>query len=309
MSELTLKEANEAERAAKGERSGVSQAGCRGPRRFKRSAPCPPSAFAPGATADKPLLRLRRATGVSLSGTYAEGGANGAERAAKGERSEVRQAGCRGPRRFKRSAPCKTRTCDLLVRSQTLYPTELRARKPRLYHPPFANRYNRQVSVEAHRQHAPASVRCFVLTISDTRTAETDSSGDAIASELTAAGHEVIGRRIVRDDPGAVSEIVKSESLNADLIVTTGGTGITARDSTYEAIAALLDKRLDGFGELFRMLSYEQIGAAAMLSRACAGSIGTTAVFALPGSTHAVKLAMDKLILPEIGHVVRELHR
>jgi molybdenum cofactor biosynthesis protein B len=165
------------------------------------------------------------------------------------------------------------------------------------------------VSVETHRQHAPASVRCFVLTISDTRTAETDSSGDAIAWELTAAGHEVIGRRIVRDDPGAVSEIVKSESPNADLIVTTGGTGITARDSTYEAIAALLDKRLDGFGELFRMLSYEQIGAAAMLSRACAGSIGTTAIFALPGSGHAVKLAMEKLILPEIGHVVRELHR
>ncbi len=165
------------------------------------------------------------------------------------------------------------------------------------------------MSVETHRQHAPASVRCFVLTISDTRTAETDASGDAIAWELTAAGHEVIGRRIVRDDPGAVSEIVKSESLRADLIVTTGGTGITARDSTYEAIATLLDKRLDGFGELFRMLSYEQIGAAAMLSRACAGSIGTTAIFTLPGSAHAVKLAMDKLILPEIGHVVRELHR
>ena len=165
------------------------------------------------------------------------------------------------------------------------------------------------MSVENHRQHAPASVRCFVLTISDTRTAETDTSGDAIAWELSAAGHDVIGRRIVRDDPGAVSEIVRAESLNADLIVTTGGTGITARDSTYEAISTLLDKRLDGFGELFRMLSYEQIGAAAMLSRACAGSIGTTAVFALPGSGHAVKLAMEKLILPEIGHVVRELHR
>ena len=219
------------------------------------------------------------------------------------------QAGCRGPRRFKINAPCKTRTCDLLVRSQTLYPTELRARKRRLYHPRIANRYNREVSVETHRQHAPASVRCFVLTISDTRNAETDSSGDAIAWELTAAGHQVIGRRIVRDDPGAVSEIVKSESLNADLIVTTGGTGITARDSTYEAIATLLDKKLDGFGELFRMLSYEQIGAAAMLSRACAGTIGTTAIFALPGSAHAVKLAMDKLILPEIGHVVHELHR
>ena len=148
-----------------------------------------------------------------------------------------------------------------------------------------------------------------MLTISDTRTAETDASGDAIAQALTSAGHDVAGRRIVRDDPATVREIVRAESRNVPAIVTTGGTGITARDSTYEAISALLDKRLDGFGELFRMLSYEQIGSAAMLSRACAGSIGTTAIFALPGSEQAVRLAMDKLILPEIGHVVRELHR
>jgi molybdenum cofactor biosynthesis protein B len=148
-----------------------------------------------------------------------------------------------------------------------------------------------------------------VLTISDTRTAETDASGDAIAQALTSAGHDVAGRRIVRDDPATVREIVRAESRNVPVIVTTGGTGITARDSTYEAISTLLDKRLDGFGELFRMLSYEQIGSAAMLSRACAGSIGTTAIFALPGSEQAVRLAMDKLILPEIGHVVRELHR
>jgi molybdenum cofactor biosynthesis protein B len=148
-----------------------------------------------------------------------------------------------------------------------------------------------------------------VLTISDTRTAETDTSGDAIAQALTSAGHDVAGRRIVRDDPATVREIVRAESRSVPVIVTTGGTGITARDSTYEAISMLLDKRLDGFGELFRMLSYEQIGSAAMLSRACAGSIGTTAIFALPGSEQAVRLAMDKLILPEIGHVVRELHR
>ena len=165
------------------------------------------------------------------------------------------------------------------------------------------------MSVATHRKDAPASVRCFVLTISDTRTAETDASGDAIAQALTSAGHDVAGRRIVRDDPASVREIVRAESRNVPVIVTTGGTGITARDSTYEAISALLDKRLDGFGELFRMLSYEQIGSAAMLSRACAGSIGTTAIFALPGSEQAVRLAMDKLILPEIGHVVRELQR
>ena len=206
-------------------------------------------------------------------------------------------------------APCKTRTCDLLVRSQTLYPTELRARKPRLYHPANRNRYNRQVSVGAHRKDAPASVRCFVLTISDTRTSDTDASGNAIAQALAGAGHILTGRRIVRDDPAEVRNTVRAEIANADVVLTTGGTGLTARDSTYEAISTLLEKRLDGFGELFRMLSYEQIGAAAMLSRACAGSIGQTAIFALPGSEHAVRLALDKLILPEIGHVVRELHR
>jgi molybdenum cofactor biosynthesis protein B len=97
--------------------------------------------------------------------------------------------------------------------------------------------------------------------------------------------------------------------VSADVIITTGGTGITSRDSTFEAIAQLFEKRLDGFGELFRMLSYEQIGAAAMLSRACAGTIRKTVVFTLPGSEKAVRLAMEKLILPEIGHVVRELKR
>jgi molybdenum cofactor biosynthesis protein B len=102
---------------------------------------------------------------------------------------------------------------------------------------------------------------------------------------------------------------VQDASAGAQVVITTGGTGITARDSTYEAIAGLLDKRLDGFGELFRMLSYQEIGSAAMLSRACAGTIGRTAVFSLPGSEHAVRLAMDKLILPEIGHVVREISR
>ncbi len=160
-----------------------------------------------------------------------------------------------------------------------------------------------------HRKDAPASVRCFVLTISDTRTDASDASGDAIVELMTGAGHEIVGRRIVRDDPPAVREVVQSNRDAADVIITTGGTGITARDSTYEALAVLLDKRLDGFGELFRMLSYAEIGAAAMLSRAAAGSIGSTAVFSLPGSEHAVRLAMTRLILPEVGHVVRELRR
>jgi molybdenum cofactor biosynthesis protein B len=160
-----------------------------------------------------------------------------------------------------------------------------------------------------HRQDAPASVRCFVLTISDTRSEQNDTSGDAIAAALTAAGHVVAGRRIVRDEPAVVSALVVEQAAEVQAIVTTGGTGITSRDSTYEAISGVLDKRMDGFGELFRMISYGEIGSAAMLSRACAGSIGRTAVFSLPGSEHAVRLALDKLILPEIGHVVRELNR
>jgi molybdenum cofactor biosynthesis protein B len=165
------------------------------------------------------------------------------------------------------------------------------------------------VSVSDHRKDVPAAIACFVLTISDTRTEANDTSGDAIASALEAAGHQLAGRRIVRDDPDTVRQIVAEETGRVDVVIATGGTGITSRDSTYEAIAGLLQKRLDGFGELFRMLSYEEIGAAAMMSRACAGTIGRTAVFSLPGSENAVRLAMTKLILPEIGHLVRELRR
>lgn len=165
------------------------------------------------------------------------------------------------------------------------------------------------MSVSDHRKDVPATIACFVLTISDTRTEANDTSGDAIASALEAAGHQLAGRRIVRDDPDTVRQIVAEETGRVDVVIATGGTGITSRDSTYEAIAGLLQKRLDGFGELFRMLSYEEIGAAAMMSRACAGTIGRTAVFSLPGSENAVRLAMTKLILPEIGHLVRELRR
>ena len=170
--------------------------------------------------------------------------------------------------------------------------------------------YNRGVdSVTAHRETSPTSVRCFVLTISDTRTEADDTSGAAIVEALTAAGHVVTGRKILRDDPGPVAEAIRRATVSADAVITTGGTGITARDSTYEAIAAVLDKHLDGFGELFRMLSYAEIGAAAMLSRACAGTIRKTAVFSLPGSEKGVRLAMSKLVIPELGHIVRELRR
>jgi molybdopterin adenylyltransferase len=148
-----------------------------------------------------------------------------------------------------------------------------------------------------------------VLTISDTRTPENDPSGDAIAETLVEAGHEVSGRSLVPDDPGAVRSAIVLATLHADAIITTGGTGVTSRDNTYEALGALFEKRLDGFGELFRMLSYEQVGAAAMLSRARAGTIGKTVVFSLPGSTKAVRLALAKLIVPELPHIVRELNR
>jgi molybdenum cofactor biosynthesis protein B len=161
----------------------------------------------------------------------------------------------------------------------------------------------------SHRADAPASVRAFVVTISDSRTEATDTSGAAIVAALTGAGHVVTGRKLLKDDPGPVADAVRGASVSADVIITTGGTGITSRDGTYEALSRLFEKRLDGFGELFRMLSYADIGAAAMLSRACAGTIRRSAVFALPGSEKAVRLAMDKLILPELGHIVRELRR
>jgi molybdenum cofactor biosynthesis protein B len=165
------------------------------------------------------------------------------------------------------------------------------------------------MSTEQHRRTAPASVRAFVLTISDTRTPGDDASGDTIAGLLTSAGHELSGRDLVKDDAEAVRVAVQQAAGTAQVVITTGGTGITSRDSTYEAITGLLDKKLDGFGELFRMLSFQEIGSAAMLSRACAGTVGRAAVFSLPGSENAVRLAMTRLILPEIGHVVRELSR
>ena len=162
-----------------------------------------------------------------------------------------------------------------------------------------------------HKAAAPRSVACYVLTISDTRTESTDASGRAIADLLEAAGHRVAGRAIVKDDPDIVRSAIERQLATADVqaIITTGGTGITSRDSTYEAIAGMLHKTLDGFGELFRMISYEQIGSAAMLSRACAGVIVGRIVVSLPGSEAAVRLAMERLILPELGHLVQQASR
>ena len=167
------------------------------------------------------------------------------------------------------------------------------------------------MSVSEHRRSAPRSVACFVLTVSDTRTPATDTSGDAVARLLIDNGHTVMGRAILRDEPDQVLRAIQSQLAadGVDAILTTGGTGVSRRDSTHEAVTALFDKRLDGFGELFRMLSFEEIGAAAMLSRATAGIASGRAIFVLPGSESAVRLAMTRLILPELGHIVSELSK
>jgi len=162
-----------------------------------------------------------------------------------------------------------------------------------------------------HKAHAPRTVRVFVLTVSDTRTAENDEGGRLCRELIAAAGHVVAGHAIVADEPALVRAQIGrlTEDKSADVLITTGGTGISSRDSTYEAVSALLDKRLDGFGELFRMLSYNDIGSAAMLSRAVAGLARGLVIFALPGSPGAVRLALEKLIVPELGHLKFEARR
>jgi molybdenum cofactor biosynthesis protein B len=164
------------------------------------------------------------------------------------------------------------------------------------------------VSSSEHKAMAPARVRVFVLTVSDTRTDDTDTAGLAICELLTANGHVVAGKAIEKDEPVRVAELVRQQAAigDVDAIITTGGTGLTSRDSTFEAIDALLTKRIPGFGELFRMLSYHDIGSAAMMSRACAGTIGRSVVISLPGSEKAVRLAMDKLVIPELAHLVQQ---
>lgn len=165
------------------------------------------------------------------------------------------------------------------------------------------------MSREEHRSKAPEKVGCAVLTVSDTRTQATDAGGRLIHDLLERAGHRAVAYKIVRDEiavvQAALHETVQVPGCEAVLV--TGGTGISPRDCTYEAVAGLLEKRLDGFGELFRLLSFEQIGPAAMLSRAVAGVFAGMAVFVMPGSPNAVRVAMERLILPELGHVIYEI--
>lgn len=152
-------------------------------------------------------------------------------------------------------------------------------------------------------------ITCAVITVSDTRTEDDDRSGALMIQRLEDHGYPVDGYRIVPDDAKQIQEAVTAFARTVDVILVNGGTGITRRDGTFEALSALIERPMPGFGELFRMLSFEEIGGAAMLSRASAGVYHDTVVFSTPGSTAAVRLAMDRLIVPELRHLVWELVR
>ncbi len=166
-------------------------------------------------------------------------------------------------------------------------------------------------SVSEHRAGAPTSLDLAVVTVSDTRTVETDTSGALIVELAEAAGHRVIERAIVPDEPSVMRPLLEGYGTRGDLhaILMTGGTGISPRDLTYETVSSLLSKPLPGFGELFRMLSYAEIGPACLLSRAVGGLMGAIVVLVMPGSRAAVQLAMREIILPELPHIVREARK
>ena len=166
-------------------------------------------------------------------------------------------------------------------------------------------------SAKQHRDEAPPSVDCAVLTVSDTRTVADDRSGALIVELLEAAGHRIAAREIVRDEPASIDAAVRKMAADEriDAVLVTGGTGIAARDQTPDAIRGLLTKELPGYGELLRMLSFQEIGAAALLSRSLGGLVDQTLVLLMPGSTAAVRLAMEQLILPELAHLVAHAKR
>ncbi|KAB8129870.1 MogA/MoaB family molybdenum cofactor biosynthesis protein [Gracilibacillus oryzae] len=167
------------------------------------------------------------------------------------------------------------------------------------------------MSIE-HKAEAPSTVRCKIITVSDTRTEETDKSGKLMREYLENNQHQVTAYEIVKDQKADIERAIKHgiDQSDVDAILLNGGTGIAKRDVTIEVVEVLLDKELPGFGEIFRMLSFqEDIGSAAILSRAKAGVMHDKAVFATPGSSGAVKLAMERLIIPELGHVMREINK
>jgi molybdenum cofactor biosynthesis protein B len=165
------------------------------------------------------------------------------------------------------------------------------------------------MSVQEHKEKGKKSLRCFVITVSDTRDETTDTSGQTIKKFLADEGHQTAGYTIVKDEPLQI-EALLNEVLGiseVDAVLVNGGTGIAPRDGTYEVVSRFLEKKLDGFGEIFRYLSYMDIGSAAIMSRAAAGSARGKVLISLPGSKGAVSLAMEKLILPEIRHMVSQL--
>ena len=166
-------------------------------------------------------------------------------------------------------------------------------------------------TVDEHREAAPKVLRFSVITVSDSRTLETDISGQRICELAIAVGHQIHGHEIVSDDRLEIRTQLQAVLADeeVDVVVLNGGTGFSPRDVTTEVVEPLLDTTLHGFGELFRMLSWRQVGAAAMLSRAVAGVIGSRAVFVLPGSPKAVELAMEQLILPEAAHLLSQVER
>ena len=167
------------------------------------------------------------------------------------------------------------------------------------------------MSYQEHREKAPRSVNCAVLTISDSRTEKDDESGRLIMEKLKENGHGVMSYAILKNEAGAIEkkihELLGQEELQ--VIITSGGTGASHRDITVETISPILEKKLDGFGELFRFLTYQEIGTASIMSRAMAGVVGGKIILCFPGSLEAANLAMEKIILPEIGHLVREATR
>jgi len=165
------------------------------------------------------------------------------------------------------------------------------------------------MSVAEHKEKGKKSIGCFVLTVSDTRDESTDQSGQLIKNLLAEYGHRMAGYRIVKDEPVEIESLLKQTLKNSEVeaVIINGGTGIAPRDGTYEVIDRFLDKRLDGFGEIFRFLSYQDIGSAAITSRAVAGSAQGKVLISVPGSRGAVALAMRRLILPELGHLVSQL--
>jgi molybdenum cofactor biosynthesis protein B len=165
------------------------------------------------------------------------------------------------------------------------------------------------MSVEEHKAKGKRSLNCFVVTVSDTRDETTDTSGQLVKSLLANENHQIAGYRIVKDEPDQIEALLRDalRQNEVEAIIVNGGTGISPRDGTYEIIVKLLDKRLDGFGEIFRYLSYQDIGSAALMSRAVAGSAQGKILISLPGSKGAVGLAMEKLILPELPHMVSQL--